>query len=478
MGREGHHAKIFRQTFISHSNFAHLKPLLLYHIPIFFIKNTAENPAFPLGFSAVILFSCLCSDFRPVLEGHPDIVFAVHCDEIHQAAPQPGIELLNEILIPKLLDEAVHLTAPGLAILDGFTGLVVLRLRCFIPTDQFVVVPVIIILVLRDPGVLGYELLYLVGQQVQICAYPVPLLFQVFCVSEPFLQQCDAVKYVRFVFDELIDGPDEGFLDIILCQMWCLAMALELVVASVDGPAVLVGRMPDLGPVPASALATLDFAREDGYAAVTSPAFTPPLDFFLYPVEDLRADDGFVVIFHIVLRHFPFIRFRFFGQEVDGEPLLQQGIALVFLICQDALYRPRIPAFLFCRSFQPSGSQLPGNGVEGIPVQEQAVNQFHRLGLFPVDDQIPIRPFVIAQKMPVGNTHLAVSEPLPMPPGDVFRNAPAFFLCQAAHDGDKEFALGIERPDVFLLEINLDALILELAYRCQAVNCVSDKAAD
>ena len=27
MGREGHHAKIFRQTFISHSNFAHLKPL-------------------------------------------------------------------------------------------------------------------------------------------------------------------------------------------------------------------------------------------------------------------------------------------------------------------------------------------------------------------------------------------------------------------------------------------------------------------
>lgn len=165
MGREGHHAKIFRQTFISHSNFAHLKPLLLYHIPIFFIKNTAENPAFPLGFSAVILFSCLCSDFRPVLEGHPDIVFAVHCDEIHQAAPQPGIELLNEILIPKLLDEAVHLTAPGLAILDGFTGLVVLRLRCFIPTDQFVVVPVIIILVLRDPGVLGYELLYLVGQQ-------------------------------------------------------------------------------------------------------------------------------------------------------------------------------------------------------------------------------------------------------------------------------------------------------------------------
>lgn len=76
---------------------------------------------------------------------------------------------------------------------------------------------------------------------------------------------------------------------------------------------------------------------------------------------------------------------------------------------------------------------------EGIPVQEQTVNQFHRPGLFLVDGQIPIRPFVIAEKMPVGNTHLAISEPLPMAPGDVFRNAPAFFLCQATHDGDEEF---------------------------------------
>lgn len=50
----------------------------------------------------------------------------------------------------------------------------------------------------------------------------------------------------RFVFDESIGGPDEGFLDIILCQMRCLAMAFELAVAAVDGPAVLVGLMPYL----------------------------------------------------------------------------------------------------------------------------------------------------------------------------------------------------------------------------------------
>lgn len=72
--------------------------------------------------ATVFPIPCLCSDFRPVLEGHSDIVFAVYCDEF---------------LIPKLPDEAIHLAAPGLAILDGFTGLVVLRLRRFILADHF-----------------------------------------------------------------------------------------------------------------------------------------------------------------------------------------------------------------------------------------------------------------------------------------------------------------------------------------------------
>ena len=46
----------------------------------------------------------------------------------------------------------------------------------------------------------------------------------------------------------------EGHPDIVF------AVHLELSVAAVDGPAVLVGRMPHLGPVPASAPAALDAA--------------------------------------------------------------------------------------------------------------------------------------------------------------------------------------------------------------------------
>lgn len=124
------------------SGIIYIESFLLY----VFNTNRCSTPA-----ATVFPIPCLCSDFRPVLADHPDIVFAVHCDEVHHAAPQPGVKLLDELLLLKLLDEAVHLTAPGFAILDGFTGLVVLCLYRFIPADQFVVVPVIIIVLWHFP---------------------------------------------------------------------------------------------------------------------------------------------------------------------------------------------------------------------------------------------------------------------------------------------------------------------------------------
>ena len=70
--------------------------------------------------------------------------------------------------------------------------------------------------------------------------------------------------------------------------MRCLAVALELVVASVDGPAVLVGRMPYLGPIPASALAALDFAGENRgvvsirYITNLNPSKVPQSVYFFF----------------------------------------------------------------------------------------------------------------------------------------------------------------------------------------------------
>lgn len=100
-------------------------------------------------------------------------------------------------------------------------------------------------------------------------------------------------------------------------------MILELIITAEDGPAISISGMPDLGPIPAAALATLDFTGENGYPTVAFFPFMPPLNFFLHPVKYLRTDDGFIVIFHIVLRYFSFILLLFLGQKIDSKAFLE-----------------------------------------------------------------------------------------------------------------------------------------------------------
>ena len=77
-----------------------------------------------------------------------------------------------------------------------------------------------------------------------------------------------------------------------------------------------------------------------------------------------------------------------------------------------------------------------------------------------------------------GYAGFPIGEGLPLAPGGVLGDAPAFFLGKAAHDGDEKLALGVQRPDVFLLEINLHALVLQLPDRCQGIDRVAGKAAN
>ena len=59
------------------------------------------------------------------------------------------------------------------------------------------------------------------------------------------------------------------------------------------------------------------------------------LDFTLHHLKHVRVDDCFVVAFDVVLRNLALVDLRFLGQEIDRVGLLQQGVALVFLIAID-----------------------------------------------------------------------------------------------------------------------------------------------
>lgn len=93
-------------------------------------------------------------------------------------------------------------------------------------------------------------------------------------------------------------------------------------------------------------------------------------------------------------------------------------------------------------------------------LQEHTVDAVDDDRLVLIQDEIAIGTPVVAKKSLEGYGDLAVCEPLSLSPGAVLGNAAAFFLRQRGHNGDKQFSLAVQRPDVFLFKIDLHALFL------------------
>ena len=154
------------------------------------------------------------------------------------------------------------------------------------------------------------------------------------------------------------DRLDEGDLDLLLGEVRRSAfLSAVFVVAAVDDLTVLVGRVPDLCAIPAAALTAFHLAGEYAHPAI-APAGAALLQLHLHHIENDWLDDGFMVILDIVLRNFAFILLLLFGKEIDREALLQERIALVLFICEDAPDGRLIPDGLD----SPSG-QLVRNGM-------------------------------------------------------------------------------------------------------------------
>ena len=249
-------------------------------------------------------------------------------------------------------------------------------------------------------------------------------------------------------------------------------------VALPDHLAVLVGGVPDLGAVQASAVPAIHDAGEEMNAAVAVRAGLSGGDLLLHQIEGLRADDGLVVTLHIVLRHLPGVLDLLLGDEVLREHLLQQSVTLVFLVCQNAQDNAFAPDGLAAGRRDAVGSQVVGDGIGGVAPQELCVNAADNLRLFFVDHQVAVRPPVVAQESAEGHRNLAVGKALALTPGAVLGNAAALLLGQRGHDRQHQLALAVEGPDVLLLKVNLDALVLELADGGQAVDGVAGEAGD
>ena len=190
-------------------------------------------------------------------------------------------------------------------------------------------------------------------------------------------------------------------------------------------------------------------------------ALGPSGQFPLDHIKSLPIDDGLVVVLHVVLRDLTLIGFHLLGQEVLAEGLLQQGISLVLLVRQDALDGGLAPLVLACRCRDTFVGQRLGNAVRRHAFEEHAVDAFDHLGLLRVDHQIPVLASVVAEEPFERDRDLAICKTLSLAPCAVLGNGPAFFLREARHDGQQDFAFAVKGPDVFLLKVDLDAVFLE-----------------
>ena len=104
--------------------------------------------------------------------------------------------------------------------------------------------------------------------------------------------------------------------------------------------------------------------------AVAILALGPSGELPLDHLEHLRVNDGLVIVLHVVLRYLALIGFHLLGQEVLAEGLLQQGIALVLLVRQDALDGGLAPLVLACRCRDAFVCQRLGDAVRRHAFEE------------------------------------------------------------------------------------------------------------
>ena len=126
-----------------------------------------------------------------------------------------------------------------------------------------------------------------------------------------------------------------------------------------------------------------------------------------------------MAVLHIVLRNLALILLQLFGKEVDGKGFLEESIALVLLIGEDTLYCTGLPVLFASWCWNALGNEDFGDTAGGLALNEKAVNLADDLCLLRDDFRQSIRSLAITEKLFVGQADLAVSEPLPLPSGDI-----------------------------------------------------------
>ena len=104
--------------------------------------------------------------------------------------------------------------------------------------------------------------------------------------------------------------------------------------------------MPDLGAKVTAAVSADQVGRKNAVAAVAASDVFPVLQLTLHQFPLGGVNDGRVAVLHIVLRRLDLVFLLLLGEKIHREYLLQESIAIVLLVFENALHRTCPPLFL------------------------------------------------------------------------------------------------------------------------------------
>ena len=375
----------------------------------------------------------LCAQYRAIFEGEVQDTIGIHRDFLHHGIPQRRREFGDFLIAVHQLfcKGCEHFALRGAADAFSLDSLISISYT-LITLCQRIVSGGVFLLIHCHAGVLCNGLFHQLGYHFHLIPQISSFGFQGLYIREEIHDDLDILRNEVPLIDKLVEGLEEFLLYDHLRQVRRSTMmpVLKLCIALPDHPAVFAVGVPHLAAVHLAAAAAENPSRKAARAIVLAARLPPALDLFLHHAEHLIGHNSRMAVLDVILRYLALVDLHFLGEEVRTEGLLQERVALVFLIGEDAQYSSRLPRFLASGRWDALRLKARLDSVGRLSLQEQPINPAHDLRFLGHDLWLAILTLAIPEEVLVRHGHLAVRKPLALAPGDVFGDVAAFLLRQ------------------------------------------------
>ena len=158
-------------------------------------------------------------------------------------------------------------------------------------------------------------------------------------------------------------------------------------------------------------------------------------------------------VLHIVLRRFALVWFSGFCQEIHGDFLLENGIAHIFFVFQNAAYSVRFPSMPLPRGGNYIAHKNAADICAAFSGKSQQIDEPHDSGSGFIDLNFAILDALIPQKQS-GEMIDSLGVSMADGPGDILGDRSALFFGKGTHQGDEELAGAVHCVDILFLKID------------------------